>query len=196
MGSITSPGFQRVSSRTPQWLIALSGCLKGEVSETLMEGKYELRAPPRAHSRRFSGPETSSSRYKTRAWRRRSASTPICSGWRRDGIPLVATNDSHYLCEDDSHAQDVMVCIQTGKSVHEENRLKFSTNQFFVRARRRCSGCSTGAEPLLRRTVEMPSAATSSWRRSAIRFPASRFPPDTPPTVTSSTWPARVLPAA
>ena len=33
------------------------------------------------------------------------------------GIPLVATNDSHYLCEDDAHAQDVMMCIQTGKSV-------------------------------------------------------------------------------
>ena len=32
------------------------------------------------------------------------------------GLPLVATNDSHYLCEDDAHAQDVMVCIQTGKA--------------------------------------------------------------------------------
>jgi len=32
------------------------------------------------------------------------------------GLPLVATNDSHYLCEDDAHAQDVMLCIQTGKS--------------------------------------------------------------------------------
>ncbi len=35
------------------------------------------------------------------------------------GLPLVATNDSHYLCEDDAHAQDVMVCIQTGKSIHD-----------------------------------------------------------------------------
>jgi len=41
------------------------------------------------------------------------------------GIPMVATNDSHYLCEDDAHAQDVMVCIQTGKSIHDTNRMKF-----------------------------------------------------------------------
>ena len=38
------------------------------------------------------------------------------------GMPLVATNDSHYLCEDDAHAQDVMVCIQTGKSIQDTNR--------------------------------------------------------------------------
>ena len=38
----------------------------------------------------------------------------------------MATNDSHYLCEDDSHAQDVMVCIQTGKSINDTNRLKFT----------------------------------------------------------------------
>ena len=47
---------------------------------------------------------------------------------------MVATNDSHYLCEDDSHAQDAMLCIQTGKSVADENRMKFQTNQFFVKS--------------------------------------------------------------
>ena len=39
---------------------------------------------------------------------------------RELGFPLVATNDSHYLCEDDAHAQDVMICIQTGKSVQNK----------------------------------------------------------------------------
>ena len=49
------------------------------------------------------------------------------------GLPLVATNDSHYLCEDDAHAQDVMLCIQMGKSIQDTNRLKFEGNQFFVK---------------------------------------------------------------
>src|SRR6202044_4185613 len=49
------------------------------------------------------------------------------------GLPLVATNDSHYLCEDDAHAQDVMLCIQTGKSIQETNRMKFEGTQFFVK---------------------------------------------------------------
>src|SRR5437667_11397899 len=54
---------------------------------------------------------------------------------RKDiGLPLVATNDSHYLCEDDAHAQDVMVCIQTGKSIQDPNRMKFQGSQFYVKS--------------------------------------------------------------
>ncbi len=53
------------------------------------------------------------------------------------GLPVVATNDSHYLCEDDAHAQDAMVCIQTGKLLSDTNRMKFKTNQFFVKSYRR-----------------------------------------------------------
>ena len=53
------------------------------------------------------------------------------------GIPLVATNDSHYLCEDDAHAQDVMVCIQTGKSINDTNRLKFARQSVLREERRR-----------------------------------------------------------
>ncbi len=45
----------------------------------------------------------------------------------------MATNDSHYLCEDDADAQDVMLCIQTGKSVQDTNRMKFQGNEFFVK---------------------------------------------------------------
>ncbi len=57
------------------------------------------------------------------------------------GLPLVATNDSHYLCEDDAHAQDVMLCIQTGKSIQDTNRMKFEGNQIFrEESRRNVSG--------------------------------------------------------
>src|SRR5438094_895723 len=49
-------------------------------------------------------------------------------------MPVVATNDSHYLCEDDAHAQDVMVCIQTGKSIQEPNRMKFEGTGFYVKS--------------------------------------------------------------
>ena len=62
------------------------------------------------------------------------------------GIPMVATNDSHYLCEDDAHAQDVLVCVQTGKSVNDTDRLKFHGNQFFVKTRTKWSEFFNGRE--------------------------------------------------
>ena len=83
----------------------------------------------------FSARRISFSRFRTRAWRWSTASIPVCSGWKKIwALPLVATNDSHYLCEDDAHAQDVMVCIQTGKSIQDTNRMKFQGTGFFVKS--------------------------------------------------------------
>ena len=108
------------------------------------------------------------------------------------GIPLVATNDSHYLCEDDAHAQDVMLCIQTGKSINDTNRMKFHGNQFFVkthdemqrvfRTRPTCSDAHAGH----RRALQ-----PASWKRSAIRSRSSMSRPATRSTATSSTSRAR-----
>ncbi len=53
---------------------------------------------------------------------------------RKTGIPLVATNDCHYLDATDHLAQDVLVCIQTGKRLHEENRLQFSSHEFYFKS--------------------------------------------------------------
>ena len=89
----------------------------------------------------------------------------------------MATNDSHYLCEDDSHAQDVMVCIQTGKSIHDTNRLKFHGNQFYVKsAAEMAKGVSADTSACWSARWKSPSAATSGWRRCTIRSRSSRCP--------------------
>ncbi len=122
-----------------QGLIGLSACLKGEVAERLTEGKYDAaRAGGRKPSTTSSARATSISRFRTRALpEEKRIQANLLKLEQELGIPLVATNDSHYLCEDDSHAQDVMVCIQTGKSINDTNRLKFHGNQFFVKSARR-----------------------------------------------------------
>ena len=117
-------------------LIGLSACLKGEVAEELVgrevrEARGRLPPPSTTSSARA----ISISRSRTRACRKRQRIQANLLKLEQElGIPLVATNDSHYLCEDDSHAQDVMVCIQTGKSINDTNRLKFANNQFFVKS--------------------------------------------------------------
>src|SRR6185503_6413893 len=52
----------------------------------------------------------------------------------KTGLPLVATNDAHYLKKDDHQAHDVLVCIGSGKKVHEEGRLRFDTQEFYVKS--------------------------------------------------------------
>src|SRR5918996_2746548 len=53
---------------------------------------------------------------------------------KRTGVPLVATNDAHYLMPDDARAHDVLLCIGSGKTVNETNRLKYGTPNFYVRS--------------------------------------------------------------
>ncbi len=50
------------------------------------------------------------------------------------GIPLVATNDCHYLNKEESHAHDVLLCIQTGKTIHDKNRFHFSTDELYFKS--------------------------------------------------------------
>ncbi len=85
------------------------------------------------------------------------------------GLPLVATNDSHYLCEDDAHAQDVMLCIQTGKSIHDTARMKFDGNQFFVKSHDEMSRVFKDSPDVLTRTLRHRRAlqpATGKSRES------------------------------
>ncbi len=92
------------------------------------------------------------------------------------GIPLVATNDSHYLCEDDAHAQDVMVCIQTGKSINDTNRLKFANNQFFVKSPAEMAKVFSGYERVLARTMEIAERCNVELKKVREPFPKFDVP--------------------
>jgi DNA polymerase III subunit alpha len=116
-------------------LIALSGCLKGEVAEFLMEDKYDgARAAAGTYADIF-GKQNFFLEIQDQGLEMEHRIHPGLFQLQKDvGLPLVATNDSHYLCEDDAHAQDVMVCIQTGKSIQDPNRMKFQGTGFYVKS--------------------------------------------------------------
>ncbi len=115
-------------------LIGLSGCLKGEVAERLTEGNYEAARGAAAFYSDLFGKESFFLEIQDQGLEMEHRIHAGLFQLEKDlGLPLVATNDSHYLCEDDAHAQDVMLCIQTGKSVLDTNRMKFEGNQFYVK---------------------------------------------------------------
>jgi DNA polymerase III subunit alpha len=90
----------------------------------------------------------------------------------------VATNDSHYICEDDCLAQDVMVCIQTGKSINDPNRLKFQTNQFFVKSAEEMGKVFQGYERAAGRTLgDRRALQPAAGEVRENPFPRSTCPP-------------------
>ncbi|MGH8632436.1 MAG: DNA polymerase III subunit alpha, partial [Burkholderiales bacterium] len=71
------------------------------------------------------------------------------------GIPLVATNDCHYLSAEDAQAHDVLLCIQTGKTVGESNRMKFGSNEFYLKSGEEMLHIFRAVPEAVRRTVEI-----------------------------------------
>src|ERR1700719_4131853 len=93
------------------------------------------------------------------------------------GRPLVATNDSHYLCEDDAPAQDVMLCIQTGKSIHDTARMKFEGEQFFVKSHGQMYEVFKDSPEVLTRTLDIAERCSLRLEKIATPFPQFEVPP-------------------
>ena len=51
------------------------------------------------------------------------------------GIPLIATNDSHYIYPEDAESHDILLCIQTGKTIHDEDRMRYEGGQFYLKSK-------------------------------------------------------------
>ena len=155
-------------------LIGLSACLKGEVAERLTEGKYDAAREAAGTFADIFGRENFYLEIQDQGL---ELEKQIHSGLlklEKDlELPLVATNDSHYLCEDDHHAQDVMVCIQTGKTIHDTNRMKFQTDQFFVKSWEQMNQVFGEIPRVLSRTVEI--AERCSLKLEKIRNPFPKF---------------------
>src|SRR5437868_13996044 len=159
-------------------LIALSGCLKGEIPELLVEDKYEAaRAAAATYSDIF-GKQNFFLEIQDQGLELEHRIHPHLFKLEKDiGVPLVATNDSHYLCEDDAHAQDVMVCIQTGKSIQDTNRMKFEGTQFFVKNYDEMHRVFKDAPEVLAQTVAIADRCSLRIEKVGSPFPHFEVPP-------------------
>ena len=158
-------------------LIALSGCLKGEVAEELTFEHYDKAREAAATYQDIFGKGNFYLEIQNQGLpEEQRIQNNLLKLEQELGIPMVATNDSHYLCEDDAHAQDVMVCIQTGKSINDTNRLKFANNQFFVKSYPEMQKEFLGYEQFLHRTLEIAERCNTKLEKVHDPFPQFEVP--------------------
>jgi len=166
-------------------LIGLSGCLKGEVAERLTEGNYDAARTAAGFYRDLFGKENFFLEIQDQGLEMEHRIHSGLFQLEKDlALPLVATNDSHYLCEDDAHAQDVMLCIQTGKSIQETNRMKFEGTQFYVKSGDEMLHVFKDAPQVLARTLDI--AERCNLRLEKVPSPFPRF--DVPDGFTLDTY--------
>src|SRR3981081_218956 len=159
-------------------LIGLSGCLKGEVAERLMENNYDAARQAAASYRDLFGKENFFLEIQYQGLEQEPRIRSGLLQLEKDlGLPMVATNDSHYLCEEDAHAQDVMLCIQTGKSIQDTGRMKVEGTQFFVRSHDEMYRVFKDSPEVLTRTLDIAERCSLRLEKVATPFPQFEVPP-------------------
>src|SRR5579884_767678 len=137
-------------------LIALSACLRGDINETLVAQRYdEARRLAYEYSDMF-GRENFFLEIQDHGLDQDKVVIPHLSRLSKEsGIPLVATNDAHYMRKNDARAHEVMLCIQTGKTMSDTSRMRFSQNEFYLKTREEMRQALGGFEDALDRTWDI-----------------------------------------
>lgn len=122
-------------SQYSKGLIALSGCLKGSVPERLLMEQFDAAQEEAGTLLDIFGRENfylELQDHNLPAQRRINPSLIEIS--KKTGIPVICTNDAHYLRKEDYSAHDVLLCIGTGRTIHEQDRMRYESDQFYFKS--------------------------------------------------------------
>ncbi|WP_394979173.1 DNA polymerase III subunit alpha [Candidatus Allofournierella excrementavium] len=116
-------------------LVCLSACLAGEIPQALLAGDYEKAKAAALYFNDLFGQGNFYIEIQDHGIDAQQQILPLLIRLAREtGIPLVATNDAHYLRKEDSKMQSILICIQTGKTVQDADKLEFETDEFYLKS--------------------------------------------------------------
>ena len=122
-------------TRYNRGLIALSACLAGEIPTALLEQREEDALQLVKFYQETFGRENFFLELQDHGLAEQKSLNPqLIELARSTNTPLVVTNDLHYIKKEDAYPHDVLLCIQTGKTLDDENRLRFSTQEFYLKS--------------------------------------------------------------
>ena len=158
-------------------LIGFSGCLSGELCEHLVAGEYEKAKASAAEYQDIFGKGNFYLEIQDQGLDQEKQIHDALFRLERElKIPMVATNDSHYLCGEDSTAHDVMLCVQTGSKVHDKERFRFDSDQFFVKSADEMAVMFKDSPRVLERTMEIAERCNLKLSKVDNPFPEFAVP--------------------
>jgi DNA polymerase III subunit alpha len=165
-------------ARHADGLIGLSACLRGEVAAALMGDRYDAARQSAYDLRDIFGKGNFFLEMQDQGMEEEKRINPHLARLSREtGIGLVATNDCHYLTAADARAQEVLVCIQTGKTMSDTNRMKFRTNDFYFKTCEEMAAVfGNDAPEALTRTLEIAERCNVHLETKEHVFPHFEVP--------------------
>jgi DNA polymerase-3 subunit alpha len=158
-------------------LIALSACLRGAVTEAVVDEKYDQARENAYRLRDVFGKGNFFLEIQDQGLEiEQGVNRELVRLSKETGIPLVATNDCHYLHDTDAHAQEVLLCIQTGKTMSDTHRMKFATDQFYFKSAAEMAKVFGELPDALSRTVDIAARCNVKIERIPNPFPEFKVP--------------------
>lgn len=158
-------------------LIALSGCLGGEIPTLLAKGEDKAARELAGRYREIFGPENFYLELQdNRLPEQAGVNKGLCGIARETGSGLVATNDVHYLSREDAAVHDVLLCIQTGKTVHDTDRLKFKTDEFYFKSAPEMAALFKDHPEALQNTLRIAERCRVDFKFDQLFLPAYEVP--------------------
>ncbi len=158
-------------------LIALSACLAGEIPKRLRNGEYENAKAYALEMAELFGPDRFYLELQDHGIREQKlVNQSILRIHQETGIPMVCTNDAHYLRKEDAEAHDILLCIQTGKTVDDENRMRYEPQNFYLRSEEEMSALFEGYEGAIENTQRIADLCNLEFTFGKYHLPEFKLP--------------------
>ena len=159
-------------------LIALSACLAGEIPRRLRNGEYDNAKAYALELSEIFGPDRFYLELQDHGIAdQRVVNQGILRIHQETGIPMVCTNDAHYLRKEDAEAHDVLLCIQTGKTLDDENRMRYEPRNFYLRSEAEMAELFAGYEDALENTQRIADMCHLEFTFGKYHLPEFQLPP-------------------
>ena len=153
-------------------IIALSACLAGEVPRKIMNGEYEKAKETALWYKNVFGENN----YFLELQNHGIAEQEVVNAQllrisKETGIPVVATNDVHYINAEDYRMHKVLLCIQTGSKITDENSLEFKTNEFYLKTAEQMAELFDKYDGAIENTVKIAERCNVEFEFGKIKLP-------------------------
>ncbi len=171
---------KEILERHSEGLICLSGCVSSEFSDHILHGKAAEAEKLAAWYQKIFGEENFYVEVQCNGIQiqkdHEQAATDLA---RRMGLPMVGTSDAHYLLQEDAPAHDILLCINTGRTVDDPNRMKFENDQFHVRSPEEMYRAMPGHEEALANSARIADLVEENYK--SLNLGKRQFPSFKPP---------------
>ena len=157
-------------------LVCLSGCLAGEVSKAILQDDLEKAEKVALWYKEIFGDDYYLEIQNNGLREQVMVNQKLIGLSRKLNIPLVATNDAHYLRKEDSFNHEILLCMQTGKRITDSDRMRFESNEFYIKSKEEMSSYFEAVPEAIENTVKIADKCNFDFEFGVTKLPNYEVP--------------------